>query len=533
MELFMKLLIVDDETPTREGLKKHIPWELLGISIVKEARDGYEALEIIANWQPDFMLTDVRMPGMDGIELASRVRKLHPSCYILFLSGYSDKEYLKSAIDLNAVSYIEKPINLSEVTQSVQKAISLFEDEKERVEREKFLNDSLEENLPYRKEKLAHALLNPKSDPKLIKRELNACSITTEPGLVYQTIIIRTDALEIWNNPDISFIKSEIKNILTEVMLVRWVLCSDKDDRHIISILAFDSSLSNNLEISLNSAMDILHSTFHESLQLFISVGQKVNSVIDIPASYRTAVISLQKLFFRGYGKVVFIKSASIGNEFVLDEEWENDFNYLLEQMNTLDAIQMIRRLCAEIKPKEDTLVSYIKNIFFRILLSINSLYERRNISENSEKPQENYLWDIISGFETLDEIQDYISGYINSFDEKIKALQNSKRTIVEITRFIEKNYSNEALTTQSIAENVYLTPTYLCALFKKETGRTIREYITTVRMEKSKQLLLDRKIKLHEIAKMTGYSDSNYYAKVFKRSFGLNPSEYRENFLL
>ena len=115
----------------------------------------------------------------------------------------------------------------------------------------------------------------------------------------------------------------------------------------------------------------------------------------------------------------------------------------------------------------------------------------------------------------------------------QLKKIENFSRPVLEAIDYIEKCYFRQDLFTQNIAEIVYLAPTYLCALFKKEVGKTISEYITQVRIEKSKELLTNYHLKLYEIAKAVGYSDSNYFAKNFKKLTGITPSEYRERLML
>ena len=125
----LRLLIVDDEKTTREALAEHIPWCELGIDIVRTARNGLEALEMIKQSKPDIILTDVRMPKMDGVELVKALRPLAQACKVIFLSGFADKEYLKSAIQYQALSYIEKPINIGEVVEVITKAVNLCREE--------------------------------------------------------------------------------------------------------------------------------------------------------------------------------------------------------------------------------------------------------------------------------------------------------------------------------------------------------------------------------------------------------------------
>ncbi len=120
----MKLLIVDDEKLTREGLSASIDWKKLGIDAVAEADDGMHGYETALTFKPDIILSDVRMPRMNGIEMAEKLQLLNPALSIIFISGYSDKEYLKAAIKLKAVSYVEKPIDIEEISKAVRQACS-------------------------------------------------------------------------------------------------------------------------------------------------------------------------------------------------------------------------------------------------------------------------------------------------------------------------------------------------------------------------------------------------------------------------
>lgn len=125
----IRLMIVDDEEMTRDGLKNSIQWDELGIESVETANNGLTALEKASVFKPDILLTDVKMPKMDGIQLAGHFRMKYPECKIIFLSGYTDKEYLKSAIHLKAMSYIEKPIKLREVISVVKNTIAEINEE--------------------------------------------------------------------------------------------------------------------------------------------------------------------------------------------------------------------------------------------------------------------------------------------------------------------------------------------------------------------------------------------------------------------
>jgi two-component system response regulator YesN len=126
----MNLLLVDDEWITREGIIEKLPWDSLGVDKIEQADDGIHAMEAAERLKPDILLTDVRMPRMNGTELAYKIRERYPNCYIIFMSGYTDKEYMKAAINVSATAYVEKPIDLEELHSAIEKAVFLSGEEK-------------------------------------------------------------------------------------------------------------------------------------------------------------------------------------------------------------------------------------------------------------------------------------------------------------------------------------------------------------------------------------------------------------------
>ena len=139
----MKLMVVEDEKVIRNGLLKHVPWQKLGVLEVQAAENGEKALELAETFHPDIVLSDIRMPGMSGIELCRTLREKYPEIEIIFSAGYADKEYLKAAIDLHAVGYVEKPVNVNLLAENVKEAVKRV-GERRKNERAKLRNYLLE-----------------------------------------------------------------------------------------------------------------------------------------------------------------------------------------------------------------------------------------------------------------------------------------------------------------------------------------------------------------------------------------------------
>lgn len=528
----IKLLIIDDEHATRKGLVKHIDWSELGVHLVEEAKDGLEGLEVARRFKPDIVISDIYMPGMNGIDLANHIKKQFPYCKIIFLSGYSDKEFLKAAINLNAVSYIEKPINLDEVREAVQKAVALCLQEEEKMLAERKIITALSESLPLIKQNLITGLICRKTDYNELVKDLSLIDIAFEAKDVYTVMIMQMALPSGQTNDELQETCSEMLRLVDESLHETKHICVLEGSCHIVAVLATASAVHNDrLQAVLGAIKTAIGEREIPCIDLFCAVGQTVFGIDQVWQSYQTAQLALQKLFFRGYGQIVFYEKKS-EEPFYFNEGISSFFGELLQQQDNDKILPFVENLCKEINLHQETAINEVKNIFFKLTYALFQEAEKRGIHFIDAKDgKEKYIWSQISEFQTLEEIKEYLLINMTFLFDNIDELQSTSRTVFRVLEYVQRNYSSCNLSNQDIAAYVYLTPTYLSSLFKKETGKTISDYVIEVRIEKSMELLKKLRIKLYEVAKAVGYNDANYFAKVFKKQVGLTPSEYREKY--
>ncbi|WP_040213374.1 response regulator [Clostridium polynesiense] len=402
----IKAIIVDDEQITRKGLLEFVHWETLNIEVVGEATDGQEGLALAGKVQPDIAICDVRMPKMDGIELANHIKEILPYCKIIFLSGYSDTNYLKSAIKLKAVDYIEKPFNLGEFESLLNKTAKAVTEERLKRLEEQRIKMKMEKSIPYFKNTLITSILKSQSmDIDKIKEGLELLNIKFPLNSSYICSVFKAE--------------------------------NNEDSRKILEII-------NNTGVK--RGIYFISGIMKEEVIVLIALKEKggINEII----SYGNEVLNI---FTNKHGKFA---SGALGSQVSSLEELKNSYEDAGEAIKT--------------------------------------------------------------------------KGYKKSNSMIIYDPNKDRSIIRDIENHIQQNY-NKNISINSIAASVYLTPQYLCKVYKKETGETVNDYITKVRIEASKALLKDRKYKLYEIADKVGYNDANYYARVFKKITGINPSEYRD----
>ncbi|MFC4776252.1 helix-turn-helix domain-containing protein [Paenibacillus sp. GCM10023252] len=525
MITMLKLLIADDDPFTLQGIISAIPWRDIGIGTIYQASNGSKAYQIALQERPQLLLTDVRMPKMDGIELASAYRQLEPSAEIVFMSGFSDKEYLKSAIKIRAVSYVEKPIDTEELQSALQLAVAQCRELLRNPEAE---SKKIAAAVPLISSELALAITKPQANAERMT-ELSELAGFSFPGRMrLQTLLIKirnkTIAKSDSSEAMMDYVFRLAAGLLTEPNTTGFAAV--KDQSHFVVHL-YDSSGRSDV---LQDAVDRFASNFLDTLpdrdMVFIASGKPVIGLKNAEESYRSATITLQHMFFNGYPFYSYSENQSPA--YTYNAGISTVFTQHLAKLDIPQAVKLIHSLTFDIKQHKNTMVNSVKEIYFQLLLILVTQAGERDIQLFDRA--DNNLWNKMSEFHTLSELRDFLEEMIQHYARSIKEQSPYSAVVDGILTYIHQHYDDENLSIGQISTHTLLTASYLCNRFKQETGLTINQYLTEYRVSKAKELLRDTTLKVADVSLRVGYSNGDYFAKCFRKITGKNPSAFRED---
>ncbi|MGD0031190.1 response regulator [Paenibacillus illinoisensis] len=514
----MKALLVDDEPLTLESLRKYVTWDELGIDELESANNGKEALELVKHFKPQIVVSDVRMPRMNGIEFATRLRETYPDSKIIFLSGYSDKEYLKSAIELRAVRYVEKPVKLDELTLALRESIFQYKLEQQT---RNVTRDFMEQQWISNWTQL---------QSKSFSFESNECP----PSYAFMKSKILPVAILAASLGD------NVENIdLASNDLVHWVrehvshcsIAGRVKPRIILAILpADDLTVDVHTERAALFLQELQHQ-YGSAFDFSIGLGSIVETDFGFIESIQKAMDMSHLAFYKGYRRVYSgnYELTDQSEIAVLDEELFNRFRMNLRNEQEQQACHNIEQQTSVLRQVMDYNTQRVAGIYFHYLLALHEFAMDKGLAITDSHQERTFIWKEIDEVTTLEGMHGYVIDNVKAVFAQWKAKHAVGARVSEIYQFIQDHYHLSHLTTRMISEYAYLSQTYLCALFKKETGKTINEHITEVRIAKAKELLQDHHMKLYEIAAKIGLTDANYFSSMFKKATGLTPTQYRE----
>jgi two-component system response regulator YesN len=496
-----KMLLIEDEPATLEGIKTAVNWSLLDIFICGEATNGLEAYELIEKLKPDIVLCDIRMPKMDGITLISEIQPKFPDIKVIFLSGYSDKEYLKKAIKLNVIDYLYKPLELPELIQAVEKA------------KKACAQSSLITNTP--DYNLALDLVQGWS----LEKDPGDISVDLKDYLI--TIIIRFNA-SLDNTHEtgaitIGHYMREFQKVFFSIFGKQYVISQVNNGYILHANVAEDFHLQEEFIHKLDQLFPI---TGENAKYMTVGISNPVESSSLLKDSFNQARTAVSSAFLSGYGKLILYKDLS-QTAFSPSDELEEQFFEQININNMASAIDFLEDYIAYMAGCRPHDIPAIKDELSRIALRLNQKLKHQ---ENGQKfyvsQAMNYALDIW-------DIKKYLIQLLEQILSEINELDSKGRIIFDVERYILENYDKN-LTVQEIADKVFVTPNYLSHLYKQKTGRTINQFIMDVKMKKSRKLITETNMRLSEISKKLGFSNQNYFTKIFTKHFGVTPSTFR-----
>jgi two-component system response regulator YesN len=528
-------MIVDDEPIIRKGIINFIQWDSINCKVTCEATNGIEAKKLIELNKPDIIISDIKMPGMDGIKLSKYVYESFPHIKVILLTGYSDFEYAQSAIKFNVVDFILKPSSNDKITLAVKAAIKIISQEQLKIEKIESMKDKLNQNLSLMQEKFLYDYLTGIIQNKTtIENTLIDLNIKLDS---YHVLYFKftTDTYD-----ELFDMKEKIQNILQEIE--KFISIIFKDFTHynitinctsICTIINIKKNIVDNSTSFILDKSKELVNFFNNFMDISISLGISTlhTNLEQVHSAYKEATESLALKFYEDGNIFTYSKYAAITPN--LNKSLEN--NYVdkiidcIKSSNSDIALDTMNTLIYELKSSRQP-IEYIKNVGILISslsfkLLINHYINLSEIVEDSSKTYAHILnCDSISDLtNTLEKVILYaISSlsYLNSQDNNI---------IKVITDYIELNYENQ-IKLNDLAELAHVNSSYLSRLIKKETGSTLTEIITKIRIEKAKDLLYFSNMKTYEIGIKVGIEDPAYFSQVFKKCTGLSPSEFKKH---
>lgn len=528
----MKLLLVDDEPYTREGILSMISFKELGIDTVITAQDGVEGLETALSIFPDIILTDVKMPRLDGVSMSFQIREHMPDCSIIFMSGYADKEYLKSAIRLSAINYIEKPFLPSELLSTLKIAVEKCQEVASRRKSTDEMTHKLELSIPAIKNKIALDILQPTGiSQELDEHLLMAWPNFTKEGPWITFLVFLLDHTE--ENP---YYQTSIQDAIRDLLESRLMLCDFanvivgvKSGQVIVVHMNLRDRNGNpipNSEIGNICYMlcDILKST----CRFLLATGYPIERFENIYESYQAASICLQRGFFHKENAVLFYEEKHTHLVYQFGNDSLQPFEQALGQHDESASLLFVKNLVEKLRRFDGTLVSSVKSFFYQMLKVLYDTAVLCGSSAFTKQDTPESLSDLLWNMAFLSDIEKYITEKLDAFFRTSDDKYTQYPIAYQIRRYIDENYENEDTSLSDIAQEFSVSESYICIVFKKVFDDTVNQYMIEKRINKAKEYLKNTNKKIKEISELVGYRDSNYFIRIFKKTTGMTPADYR-----
>lgn len=536
-DYMLKLLIAEDDRETREGLCECIHWVDYGVEVVRTVSNGLAAIEYMEmeGCHVDILITDIKMPLMDGVELVRHMRKSGCQTKSIIITAYWEKEYLKSAFEFGVSDYILKPIKMDDLDKVLQKVCMECNAEIAQRERNRLLEQKLTESMPALRERTIGYLLTGR-----VKGEAYINNRLLFAGLPFRyndwfTVLCidfspksRACDLSEQREEEILLLSAEDKiRKITQGCFEMYFFLAGEDE--CVCILASNRAVGygKQLEIALE-IQELLSQTIDGNIAMGIS--KEIIGIDRIHNSYQEAVRALEHKFFLGENAVIHFEDINC-RQAILGFHPEQFQKRLIQQVRLgckTEAHDCIEQLFKSFKASSGISMEYIQNICLEFVVEMDK--QLMDIIPEAELKRDAFVWKSIFGLKTLTALKEWMHNTLANITETILVYQKNsfKTSVKKIIEIITQRYMEE-LTIQSIADEMLLTPNYLSLLFKKNTGKTINEYITKIRMEKAMELLKEPSARVFEVSEAVGYKNPDYFTRIFKRYVGVNPVEFKE----
>ncbi len=527
----IKVLIADDEIWICELIKKSVPWEKLDMKVAGTAKDGYQTYQMITSLNPDIVIVDIKMPIIDGISLIERVRLAALNTHFIIISGYDYFKYAQTALKLGVEGYLLKPIDENELYDALKKIKFSIDSKMQTCNKLESLRCEALSNLAQLQESFILSLLTHTADSDMTITEINEkYSMAFEVG-IFDVVIYKfeSDNINI-KSSDFDYYASIISDAI-KVSCFSFFSIIQNDS--LVCILNYPTVNKEHVDKGVKDALTrILTAKYKLPIHVTVGIGSKETNIYSLYRSYNSALDSLKCRIFIGTDRVLDISKLYFYGTYTFElitVEKEREFIALVEAFKSDEICSWIRNTVEQFADNNSNPCILFKLLYQIVELFYKSMGRMGYSVEKNFMPKEQIYFEI-DNCKSLNQMIVHVSDFICDILEKYcdEMNINNPGVIAIAKMYISKNYSKNIKLTD-IADHVFLNPTYFSVLFKKNTGTNFTDYLANYRMEVAKNLLMDIRYRIYNVAEMVGYKDVKYFSKLFKKYIGLNPGHYRK----
>ncbi|MEW8956366.1 response regulator [Clostridium sp.] len=515
----IKVVFVDDEYFAREGMKKTIDWKSLNCEFLEAFDNPNDAIEECKILKPDLIITDINMPSMSGLEMAEKISAFLPYCKFIIITGYDEFEYAKQAIKLKAMDFLLKPLDQDELISSIKNSVKAIHKLKfeSSIAKERILLDAMRGKISNK-----DSMISILSSNNINIRDMIIVNIENDN---YSKILEEGREEEIYTHN--RFIREACyKEFNMECFVVE---CHQ--DR-----LALIINVSTNFAL-LHNKLNYMQKNLINNHNIHITMGvSNINTLYDIKECYDESKLALKEKLYLGKGNIIYFKdinsinSIDINGYHILIKKHE-EIILLIKAKDKVKLEKKLKDLYFNIFKTYKIEEHIINQITLNLIFRIKTMLKSYNLNTDFLIERETNMFKEDSKLQTIDEAFSSVHSICIDSIRLLKEtyIESEDTTISKAIDYIKDNY-NKDLSLSNVAKHAYLSESYLSRKIKQTLGVGFSEYVNSLRIEKSIELLRDPNLKVSEIALMVGYSDYRYFSNIFKKYTGYSPKEFTKN---
>ncbi len=526
----LKVIIADDEQRICRLVQVLADWEALGMEVIGTAENGFEALDLVKKTHPDILITDIRMPGCDGLELIRQAKLSCAHLEVVIISGYAHFEYAQNAIRYGVGNYLLKPIRREELMETLLKMKERILKRIDEEEMTQALHQDNQNKLSRLKGSLLKDLLNGEKI-QLSREKLKETYYFDGKGEYYQTFVMKIDC-------DVRKIDGEAVEILREKaeMTLRNGLekCCEEmllyfKGYSVYGLLNYAAGKTSAIRKKLRDCLNQMEAKkrIYGMIEFSMAIGGEVGLPQELEDSLRNAKEAIKERLLEGTGRL--LEGVPKGSGRLKQRELDRYAKRIEHAIEVLDA-EEAADACQELEQDVIQIPEICGRELYEVVAVAGNLFAARIGIDSVEEIQQEFVAHYCKQcskkeqlFGELERLQTHLIGQVQE-----SRANESARPIRLAKQYVLQHFS-EPITLEEVCEAVGFSISYFSALFKKETGEGFAKYLTRIRIDEAKNLLRETSLSVGEIGEKVGYSDRKHFTSNFRKIVGLNPAEYRK----